>query len=797
MTMRRSTLFVERGPGNRIALYINGDLQFDSTDERQYHELLVHPALAIARRSGTQGRILVLGGGDGLALREILRHDVAAVDLVDYDAGVVALARADFSALNAASFEDPRVRVQICDARDFVATAAGRRAYDVVICDLTVPTTTDECALYSIEWFAALRAILAPAGVLATNAVSPLRSPLAFWSIHNSARAAGLDVRPLRFALPSFIRQGYGEWGFLLAGATPLGDLETLALPLGTVVGAEAVRSALRLPRSSVALQAAAAPETAGSPILFHYLLNGATEAELGEPDDVLDFARAIELPAVTAVPSKTGTLARAIAECLPLRIDEPIDIERVVDQLPLQHRYQTRQMLRELSADWARYVRSLDVAALIEAILARVRELPERIGDELRDLLDRLRNGALDPERVLIWGGRVATVLIIVIILANTLMPDAAFAKGPTGGGPHFSAPHSLTTHSTPQALSHNLVADSRTPTTNRVSDYYGNYYPRGYYYYRPYYRRPPSSPQPGPSASPQPSPGQSATALVAGAYQVSADTTMLENGGLVVSLDQDRYLAIAADALLVMRQGVSEPVYALYRSPALITALSRELGDQIEGIRNYAEDLQTRRAGISLYARSAPQLSQLEQQLERSRLQLGTAGAEAPLPAGAREIFASAWALPTGEIALQVPDGTFSLLSGERLYATQQDLRSNTPSGQAPADLRAAVRSVLTQLVEADRAELAAIQADIERLSAEAAGGLRDLNVYLADQRDEGPGDLVEYGTDRMAVRDAIALTRSDLALIDRDLVQLFKDRDPLSAELTDLQRALGTVQ
>lgn len=799
MTKPSVSLFVERGPGERIALYIDGDLQFDSTDERQYHELLVHPALALAGRSGRLDHVLVLGSGDGLALREVLRHDVGEVDLVDYDADVVALGRRDFRALNCGAFEDPRVRTHTRDARAFVDGSGVRQRYNAVICDLTVPRSSADCALYSIEWFSALRAIVAAGGLLATNATSPVQSPQAFWSVHNAIRAAGFEVRPLHFALPSFSREGYGEWGFLIAGAAPLGDLSSLRLPLGTSVDAAALQAALRFPRSVVAQQATAAAETARSPVLFQYLLNAADGALLVEPDGALvDFARPVALPDAALAPSAAGALARSLAACLPVRDDQPIDIDRLVDQLPLQHRYQTRQMLRELSTDWASYVRSLDLAALIHAILARVRDLPARIRDELQDLRDRLRDGVVDAEHLLAWGGRVATVLIIVIILANTLMPDSAFAKGPAGGGPHVSAGQSAT-QGNPAGLSH-LVSDPSAPATaGRLTDYFGNYYPRGSYYYRPYYRRSPSSPQPSPGPSPQPTQGQTADSqLVAGAYHVSPDATLLENGGVVVSLDQERYLTIAADALLLMRQGLTEPVYALYRSPALVAALSRQLGDQVEGIRNYASDLQMRRAGIGLYTRSASRLDALAQQLERSRLQLGASGTDVPIPsAGAREIFASAWTLPTGVVALHGADGGLSYLSGDRLYPTQQDVNSNTPTGPAPADLRAAVRSVLTELVNADSAELAAVDAEIRRLGTEVTNARRDLAIYLADQQDEGSSDIVEYGTDRIPVRDAIARTESDVGLIQRDLDRLFEEQRPLSRELEDFQRALRTVQ
>jgi spermidine synthase len=478
------------------------------------------------------------------------------------------------------------------------------------------------------------------------------------------------------------------------------------------------------------------------------------------------------------------------------LRDDEPIDLDRVVEHLPLQHRYQTRAMLRELAVDWARYIGSLDIVALIKAVLSRVRELPPHLRRELQALLQRLEAGVPDPERLLAWGGRLVSVLVIVVILANTLMPENAFAKGP-GGGAHVSAQPSVV-HTPPSALTHNLVSERQGP--NRVTDFYGNPYPRGYYYYRPYYYggshpRPTASPQPSPSPSPPPDQTQPAQPqLFAGAYQLSADAIVLENGGTVVALDAQHYLAVASDALLLMRQDDATPVYALYRSPALVAGLTQALGAQVEGIRNYVEGLQMGRAGMRVYERTADRISALEARLEQAQLQLGTPGSEPILPfANAREIFASVYALSSGAIALHETDGTYRILYGDRLYATEADVASQSPVGDAPVELRAAVRTVLQQVVDNDAAEIRALQADIVETSRVQADALYDLRYYQTDQRDEGPQDIVDYGTSQMYVGDAIEKTFADLVRIGRQLTELEGERGTLDAERAHFANAL----
>ena len=196
-----------------VRLFLNGDLQFSSVDEYRYHEALVHPAMAGPRR-----RVLVLGGGDGLALREVLRYpDVDEVTLVELDPAVLRLARDDrrLTRLNEGSLADPRVTVVEADAFSWMRDAAQR--FDVVIADFPDPEDPATAKLYSVEFYGIVsHRVLSPGGRLVVQGGSPYFAADAFWSIEATLRAAGLATRPYHADVPSF-----GDWGFVLAVASP------------------------------------------------------------------------------------------------------------------------------------------------------------------------------------------------------------------------------------------------------------------------------------------------------------------------------------------------------------------------------------------------------------------------------------------------------------------------------------------------------------------------------------------------------------------------------------------------
>ncbi len=197
--------------GGDLRLFLNGDLQFSSKDEYRYHESLVHPAMA-----GSHGRVLVLGGGDGLALREVLKYrDVQRATLVELDRRMLALANDDdrLTRLNHHAFADPRVTTVNADAFNWLRKqpAAG---YDAVIADFPDPDDAAVAKLYSVEIYGLIKRVLAPGGRLVVQSGSPYFAQKAFWSIAASMRAAGLATTPYHVDVPSF-----GDWGFHLGWA--------------------------------------------------------------------------------------------------------------------------------------------------------------------------------------------------------------------------------------------------------------------------------------------------------------------------------------------------------------------------------------------------------------------------------------------------------------------------------------------------------------------------------------------------------------------------------------------------
>ena len=205
-------IIVTRGRGG-FQLSLNAHLQFNSVDEYRYHEALVHPALTVA---GRPRRVLILGGGDGLALREVLKYSsVEAVTLVDIDPGMTGLS-AQFpplAELNRHAYDDPRVQVVNQDAMIWLETE--HEPFDAVIIDFPDPNNFALGKLYTVRFYRLLRRQLTPGAAVAIQCTSPLVARRAFWCIIRTMEAAGFHVRPYHVAVPSF-----GVWGFGLACQT-------------------------------------------------------------------------------------------------------------------------------------------------------------------------------------------------------------------------------------------------------------------------------------------------------------------------------------------------------------------------------------------------------------------------------------------------------------------------------------------------------------------------------------------------------------------------------------------------
>ena len=191
-------------------LFLNGGLQFSSADEYRYHEALVHPAMASIEEPR---RVLVLGGGDGLAVREILRRpEVEKVTLVDIDPAMTQLARtfAPLAELNHHSLDDARVTVVNDDAMRWLEEPRG--PFDVAIVDFPDPNSFSLGKLYSTRFYQRLQRSLAADGVISVQSTSPLFARRAYWCVVRTIEASGLAARPYHAFVPSF-----GEWGFVLA----------------------------------------------------------------------------------------------------------------------------------------------------------------------------------------------------------------------------------------------------------------------------------------------------------------------------------------------------------------------------------------------------------------------------------------------------------------------------------------------------------------------------------------------------------------------------------------------------
>ena len=193
-----------------LRLFLNGHLQFSSRDEYRYHEALVHPGLASL--PGAR-RVLVLGGGDGLALREILRYPgVESVTLVDLDPEMTRLFATHpmLTRINAGAFSNARAHVINADA--FPWLDSNSDVFDMIVVDFPDPTNYSLGKLYTTAFYRLLAHHLGRSGVAVVQSTSPMFARQSYWCVVETLKSAGLRTYPYHVYVPSF-----GEWGFVLA----------------------------------------------------------------------------------------------------------------------------------------------------------------------------------------------------------------------------------------------------------------------------------------------------------------------------------------------------------------------------------------------------------------------------------------------------------------------------------------------------------------------------------------------------------------------------------------------------
>ncbi len=200
-----------------VRLFLNGNLQFASRDEYRYHESLVHPAMSA---HAAPRRVAVLGGGDGMAVREILKYpSVESVTLVELDANMTRLFSEQplLRKLNADSLLSPKARIVNADAFAWLESAQNaNEVFDVIIVDFPDPTNFSLGKLYSTAFYTLLDQHLSATGYSVIQTTSPLIARRSFWTVTQTLEAVNLRTAPYHAHVPSF-----GEWGYIIASRRP------------------------------------------------------------------------------------------------------------------------------------------------------------------------------------------------------------------------------------------------------------------------------------------------------------------------------------------------------------------------------------------------------------------------------------------------------------------------------------------------------------------------------------------------------------------------------------------------
>lgn len=209
-----------------LRLFLNGNLQFSSRDEYRYHEALVHPAMASLKDPQD---ILVLGGGDGLAVRELLKYpSVRSITLVDLDKRMIDLFKNQelLTRLNANSLNNPKVSVIINDAFVWLRTTPQR--FDLAIVDFPDPSNYSLGKLYSDTFYKTLKHALKPEGMVVVQSTSPYYAKNSFWCVDKTLQSVGFFTTPYHAYVPSF-----GDWGYVIAANYPFKAADQKRYPAG------------------------------------------------------------------------------------------------------------------------------------------------------------------------------------------------------------------------------------------------------------------------------------------------------------------------------------------------------------------------------------------------------------------------------------------------------------------------------------------------------------------------------------------------------------------------------------
>lgn len=206
-----------------LRLFIDGNVQFCSTDEYRYHEALVHMPMS---RAENAEEVLVLGGGDGLAVRELLKYDNVNITLVDLDEEMIKLCseNPNITALNENSLSSDRLEIVINDAYRYLEETD--KLFDVILVDLPDPNNDTLNKLYTNIFYRLCGSHLSPNGIMSVQSTSPYYAPNAFWCINKTLESEGFCVLPYHLQVPAF-----GDWGFNMASFSKISSESEITVP--------------------------------------------------------------------------------------------------------------------------------------------------------------------------------------------------------------------------------------------------------------------------------------------------------------------------------------------------------------------------------------------------------------------------------------------------------------------------------------------------------------------------------------------------------------------------------------
>ena len=758
-------IFHHKRTDGSCALYIDGNLQFDSRDEAIYHESLVLPALCMAKQPR---RVLICGGGDGFALRETLRFPgVEEVTLIDCSEEIVQYAKTELGDLNCGAFEDSRVNLIIGDA---LLADLPKAVYDVIVVDFTFPTTRESALGFTVEWYEKLKDSLTSEGILSVNAVSPQNTASAFACLVSTLRASGLKTLPYRVCIPSFREHGYGAWGFILASqrALTIGEFSSLSCPVETRKADlhNLCRGAHFSLRERANFHAAPA-NRASKPVLQGLLLNP------------------------TSLTSSE------------VNWETPPDFPSLVQQVEISHPYHSRGMIEALAEQVLGSIQSIDLQKLVDELVKRLASLPVKIAEELKQLQDYLSRTVLDLDLWGKWASHLFATLILVITIANTISPDPAFAKGGEGVG-HASFSRGFSENQsfgggTPRA-STPITGRGFTSTYGRDPvDIYGYHYSPRVYIYDDY------------GVSYGGGGGRRSTSANVAPMHQSAphkplfvlddDLLAMDNGDFVIPLSDSAMLLVRDGQITLMDSKSGKTLMPLYAEPKLFQEIRTEVDGQTKDLGN---EVSTRRDWLSWVGWTSSMfksvqsdtdefnnLQDLERRLGIAMKSLGTSKerSSVTLPENAVELFIGCHVLENNDIVLYEPGGSPIRLDGSH---STDALGKSTP---LTADLKGALTSVLRKMVVELQKDIISNRKERISLDLEESSTKSDLMQYeqIQAQNSFDPTYEVDYGTDSVTIVQAIRLTNRDLQGIALDKQLLDLNTEKATSDLARFQAVL----